>query len=449
MAYDVLRTLLDCMEVVRPALTQPGLRNGLIIMVGWILTNGRHAVTEALVATDVASRRHHEAFHRFFSRGTWNPDDIGRLLFQRLLTLLHEGDVIRGAIDDTLAEKRGPKVFGIACHIDPVRSTKALKLFSFGHVWVVLTVVVSVPFSKRPWSLPVLFRLYRGKKECESKGHAYRKKTELAKEMLDIFVSWADGRAVRMTADEAYCNSTVLVDLPDSVPFFGAMRPDAALTAPPPKRQKTKKGGRPRVRGKPLPKPEAMALNGRGWKRCLVELYGSCRTVEYKTVCTQWYRVCGGHLVRVVVVRVNQGRIKFRVFFSTDPTLSVPEILEAYAERWSIEVCFRDLKQLLGFSDSSARKKEAVERTAPFVGYIYTILVLWFMAGAHDTPVATPPVRPWYTHKEGSSFADVLRAAQRALLPLDVLDPARSLDNLRELPGDTHRTPGDELRPAA
>ncbi len=100
-----------------------------------------------------------------------------------------------------------------------------------------------------------------------------------------------------------------------------------------------------------------------------------------------------------------------------------------YAGRWSIEVCFRDMKQHLGFSDSSARKKEAVERTAPFVGYIYTSLVLWFSAGVWQTRLATPPLRPWYRHKKGLCFADVVRAAQRSLMHLDVLDPASTLDN--------------------
>lgn len=70
---------------------------------------------------------------------------------------------------------------------------------------------------------------------------------------------------------------------------------------------------------------------------------------------------------------------------------------------------------------------------APFVGLIYTSLVIWFAEGAHRSPLAALPVRPWYGHKEGLCFADVLRTAQRALLPLDVLDPRRSLDNLRQL----------------
>lgn len=40
-----------------------------------------------------------------------------------------------------------------------------MKAFCFGHCWVVLAVVVRIPLSKRTWALPLLFRLYRTKKE--------------------------------------------------------------------------------------------------------------------------------------------------------------------------------------------------------------------------------------------------------------------------------------------
>jgi hypothetical protein len=75
---------------------------------------------------------------------------------------------------------------------------------------------------------------------------------------------------------------------------------------------------------------------------------------------------------------------------------------------WSkIEVFFRDAKQWLGFADSPARTESAVLRMAPFVGLLYSVLVLWFAAGAYQSSLAAPPVRPWYRHKKGMSFADI------------------------------------------
>jgi DDE superfamily endonuclease len=190
MVHEALRTLIGALEVVRPAFTRPGFANLVVVFAGWALTSGPHAVTQALVTTQVAGRRHHEAFHRFFSRGTWDPDEVGRLLFGWLLRHLHDGAPVRVALDDTLATKKGPHVFGIGSHLDAVRSTRCQKLFAFGHCWVVLAVLLPVPFSARVFALPVLFRLYRTVKSCERAGHRHRKKTELARELLDVFAAW-------------------------------------------------------------------------------------------------------------------------------------------------------------------------------------------------------------------------------------------------------------------
>jgi len=76
------------MEVLSPAFTKPGFANALVLISGWIQTRGPHAVTQTLVETEVAGRRHHEAFHRFFSRGTWRPDRLGELLFEKIVDWL-------------------------------------------------------------------------------------------------------------------------------------------------------------------------------------------------------------------------------------------------------------------------------------------------------------------------------------------------------------------------
>ncbi|MBM4080915.1 MAG: transposase [Planctomycetes bacterium] len=436
MGPELLGTFVVALDAFRPLLTQPSHAHLVTLVAGWVLTNGRHAVTEALVATDVARRRHHEAYHRFFSRGTWNPDGFGLVIFDWLTRRLGPGAAIPTVLDDTLAAKKGPHVFGIGCHIDAVRSTRRQRIFAFGHCWVVLALVVPVPFSTRTWALPVLFRLYRTKKECAAKGARYRKKTELARELIDILVRWAGQRRVEVVADCAYCNDTVTRGLPARVVLFGAMRPDAVLTAlPAPKPEG--KAGRPRKRGAVLPKPQELARDTRHrWKTRQAYLYGESHPIRFKECCAQWYRACGTGLLRIVVVHVARGHIGLRVFFSTDSTLSAMQILEHYALRWSIEVCFRNLKQQLGFAHSSARKQKAVERTAPFVGITYSILVLWFLdhVFALGSDQVALPVRPWYRQKRGLSFADVLRTAQRVLAPLDVLDPGRSVANLHQSP---------------
>jgi hypothetical protein len=433
-AHPLLPTLLASLEVFRISVTRPGFEKLLVLFIGWVRTAGTHAVTETLVVTGVAGKRHHEAFHRFFSRGTWSPDSFGLWLFHRIQTLLEPEAPVRVAIDDTLAPKKGQHVFGLGSHIDPVRSTVARKVFCFGHCWVVLALVLPVPLCRCTFALPILFRLYTNKKACAKKGLAYRKKTELAAELIRVFVGWTGTRRVELAVDSGYANETVIKDLPATVVLFGAMRPDAVLTGAPaaPSRHRN---GRPRVRGEVLPKPEALAKDDtQPWLTCEADLYGRSKTVYYKTLVGQWYQACGVRLLRIVVVRVDTGRIGLRVFFCTDGTIGIRQLLEGYAGRWTIEVCFRNLKQLFGFADSSARTRAAVERTAPFVGFMYSMLIVWFFQHAHATSTALPPVRPWYSHKRGVAFADILRAAQRVLANVEVLD-------LLKLHKDLHETP--------
>jgi hypothetical protein len=430
--------MLGAMEVVQPAFTRPGFRNAWVIFAGWVLTAGVHAVTQALVVTDVARRVHHERFHRFFSRGAWCPDVVGRLLFEKVVTRLCPQGRIVIALDDTLAPKKGPEVFGIGSHLDPVRSTKQFRVFCFGHVWVVAAVVVRVPFSPRKWALPVLLRLYRNKSECARRSHPYRKKTELGREMVDLIAQWAKSRDIDVVADSAYCNDTLTRALDERVTVIGAIRPDAVLTAAPTDAER-KATGRRRKRGKVLPKPEKIYESKRyPWHSAEITLYGRLTTVYFKTLQAQWYRGAGERVGRIVVVHTDKGALSMRAFFCADGERSALDVLTTYADRWSIEVFFRDAKQQLGFADSSARSQNAVERVAPFVAFAYTLLVLWFADTTWTSSIAAPPVRPWYTHKRHACFADVLRAAQRVLSRIDVLDPARGYDNLRPLALSLH-----------
>ena len=79
MPDPILASLLDVWEAVfAPALTRPSFANLFVVLTGWVLTEAPvRTITEALLATGVAGRKHHESHHRLFSRGTWDPDAVG------------------------------------------------------------------------------------------------------------------------------------------------------------------------------------------------------------------------------------------------------------------------------------------------------------------------------------------------------------------------------------
>ena len=92
------------------------------------------------------------------------------------------------AIDETLERRWGKKIRIRGHYRDPLASSKERSVSASGIRWIVLALVVTVPWAERPWALPILLRLYRTKKECRRHRSAYRKKTELAKEMLDVLL---------------------------------------------------------------------------------------------------------------------------------------------------------------------------------------------------------------------------------------------------------------------
>ncbi len=392
----------------------------VVVMVGWVLTGGDHAVTAALVEMGVPGRLHHEQFHRVFSRARWCADQLGRVVAHAIRAACPDDEPIGAALDDTVNPGKGPDVYGLSTHVDAVRSTRKHRVFCFGLCWVVLAIVVKVPFSNRSWALPVLFRLYISKSVCEKKGFEYRKKTELGAEMLALLSGWFPRCRIEVSMDSAYANATIGDTLPSNVVVFGRMRADAVLTAPFEPSTGPRGRGRPRKYGKRLPTPDQIAKDSKlPWREDNLRLYGRAENVRFKAIQACWPRAFGARLLSIVIREVTTGKMGVQVFFSTDPSVALSRaarvVLPRYARRWGIGQMFRDLRQYMGFGDSQARKPKAVLRTTPFIGLTFSLLVLWFAEHAMDA--ARIPFRPWYHHKRNLSIQDILATARFVLRP--------------------------------
>lgn len=424
----VLATLADVLSSCRLHFTTPTFFRFLVLALGWILAGEpRRCVTEALVVTRVSGQMHWAGFHRFFSRAAWCVDALGRTVLG-LLAPLCSGAWIEVALDDTLAPKKGRCVFGASMHVEPVRSTRQRRNLVLGHCWVVLSIVVNVPWSQRPWAVPVLFRLYRGKKEA---GEDYRKKTALAREMLDLVLTWLpEARRIRLLLDSGYMNRPMLRGLPLArVAVFGALKANAALYRAP-KGAKTKGRGRRRKKGERMTTPAKMHRDRRwGWTNVTTTVYQKSRQQRVLSLQAQWYGVLGDLLTRVVVVDVDANKV--RVFLCTDVEQTAESVLEQFARRWSVEVWHRDSKQDFGFADSPAWSEQAVRRTAPWAGVLSSLVVVWFyrIHGHVDVPM---PERPWYTWKKDLSYADLVRTARQALSSVEIVDWARAVIDRRD-----------------
>lgn len=72
------------------------------------------------------------------------------------------------------------------------------------------------------------------------------------------------------------------------------------------------------------------------------------------------------------------------------------------------------MKGLLGFDEPQNQAALAVRRTAPFAGFVFALIVLWYAAELQAGRVATWLVRPWERRKAAPSFADVLATLRQA-----------------------------------
>jgi DDE superfamily endonuclease len=418
----LVRSFAPLLLAFQSCFTQPSFRSFWVLTCAWVLCSGRRSLTRIIQSAQLTNFKHYCSFHRFFSQARWNLDDLGRCVFRLLLPFCSE--TLLAAVDDTLARKSGRHIWGAGMHHDPLRSTQKRPFFAFGHNFVVLSLQVALPFApNKYWAFPILVRMYRkrqtnqrapgkdGKLECKQTGQAnakqYRTRPELALEMIQIVANWVPQHRLRILGDSEYAGQSISRHLPPNAKLISRMNMKAALYQP---AEKAPSRGRPRKKGARLPSPLQMAQDKQAkWIKATVTLYGKQVKLWYQTLDALWYPSAGQQLLRIVVVRDPSGRRRDDCFFSLDRTLNATQILEIFSRRWPLEVCFRDVKQFLGFEDPQNRVAKATTRTAPLIFFIYDLVLLWYAHSGHQLANRSQLKRLWYPQKTSISFEDALR----------------------------------------
>lgn len=386
-------------------MTAPTFASLTTVMTGWVFAS-RRTVTRMILAAGEAAEKHYSSYHRLFSTARWSLDALGLAMFDLIEPFL--GDVVMLGLDDTLARKRGLKMFGTGMHHDPLLSSRSKAITNWGHSWVVLGVIVELPFRRgHYYCLPILFRLYLNKNSAAKHRRVYRTRPELAVEMLHLLCNHRKSKRFNVIADSAYGGQSVLLRLPKNCDLTSRLVKDARLYDARPERQPGT-NGRPRKRGERLPTPQQM-LAGR-CRHVTLNIYG--RTQDARLVDRMAYvHVAPERPLRVVAVEAVRGGRGQEVFYSTCSEATAEQVIVWYAMRWSLEVTNHDSKQHLGFNEPQGWTRRSVERTAPLAMLLYSLVVLWFAREGHRS--WRPLVCPWYTSKTAPSFADMLGTLRR------------------------------------
>jgi hypothetical protein len=408
------------------------------VVLAWILCLRCRTLTEVWQLTGLGPKMHYDAIYSLFASAKWDWDELGTLLCLLILTHLVPFGLISIAVDDTLCHKRGKNVAFGGIFLDPVLSTRSRKILRFGLNYVVVAVVVSLPFRPdRYFALPVLWRVFRKKGQ---EGHV--KRTELAAQLIRHLAMAMPCRSFCLVADCAYINATVLADLPDNVVVIGPVSKKAALFLPAlPKVQGQK--GAPRKKGLRLPtpaqlleKPERLeelagkhgeefalvsALNAEGWAAREEEIIlpKVKKTLRVQTLHgVLWYHACKQKPVTVTLLHDPQeekeGKWRDEVLVSTKVETTAAEMVAQYGKRWSIELAFHDSKQFLGLEDPEVRTPLSVERAHPMAWFCLSLVILWYALNREQIEKVRRE-RPWYKKTVGDTFTEMLGAMRLRL----------------------------------
>ena len=406
------------LAVFRPCFTAPVWNHVLVLVAGAVLAPGKRTVTQALRVMGVAEDPGFQRYHEVLNRARWNARDVARRLLRHLLaTFWPDGEVVI-AIDDTIERRWGAKIKARGIYRDPVRSTKGQFVKTSGLRWLCLAVMVPVPFANRRWALPFLTVLAPSARWSEDQGKRHKTLTDRARQAILQTKRWLADRRVVIVADSSFAALELIAAVRRHVCLITRLRLDASLFEPAPERRAGQRG-RPRLKGKRLPKLSAVLADpATVWTRVtMAEWYGGQRcTLDYVCGIAVWYtNGLPPAKIRWVLVRDPSGERDPQAFLCTDLDLEPAAILSRFVFRWRIETTFQEVREHLGVETQRQWSDLAILRTTPALLGLYSLITVWAhgLMAAPGTAVRPHPAA-WY-NKSRPTFSDAIAAVRRVL----------------------------------
>jgi hypothetical protein len=407
------------------------------LFVGAVLARGRRTVTSWIRAAGL-SAEFRPCYTTVSAAGERTDLIAARLAHEVVKPLVADSNRLTFALDDTPTERYGRHVQGAGVHHNPTPGP-AGGPFVYGHVWVVLGLLAAHP----AWgviALPLLARLYVREKDLAGidpkHRPAFRTKLELAADLMRWAVRWLGflGKPLWVAADGAYAKAPFLKPMRSlGVTVVSRLRRDAALwTVPGPRRPGQR--GRGRVYGEGRIDLSKRAGQRRGWATGTFTLYGRPTSKRYKAFVATW-RPAGGR-IRVVLVDEPTGWV---AFFCTDPAATVADVLGCVADRFSLEVTFRDLKEVVGAGQQQVRLVRANVGGFHVCVWTFTMTEAWAWNRGGEDLVGHRSASPWDDGARRPSHADKRRAWRRELLAAEIQAALRPGTTEREITAAAER----------
>lgn len=425
--------------------TRPTFQRFTALMVGLIVTMGRHTVSHTLVVIDPLLAGHWSNYHRLYSSAKYSMWRLAAVLVRQVVALLPDDVTIELVADDTVDGKEGDCVWAKTAHRDPVRSTHSRTAIKFGHKWLVMCVLVRLKGWDRPWALPILCGMCVSPKLAGKIGARQKTPSQIARQLLTRLMRWFPNRKFILTGDyQVITHETVgfAQRHADRVTVIGHLRGDANLYAPPKHPGRRCRAGSRSKKGRKLPVP---AQRIGQLKPVLEEVNwygGSRRKVRHVSEQALWYDKHGRAVTPirwVCVLGDAKQNLQDAFFFSSDPAMTAVTIIEHYARRWNIEVTFEESRALLGLETTRHWCRQSVLRVTPILLGLFTAVVLIWQQLPKVRQQTCSTSTPCYI-KHTITFADVLAAVRRELWQQSLLRHPQKSECLNQLPRIVRQT---------
>lgn len=390
-----------------------------VLMVGMLLANGRRTVTSWLSDNGIGGD--YDDYYYFLASVGGKTKSVATQLFLLLLRKLPVPERILLVIDDSPTKRYGPKVEGAGIHRNPTPGP-ADQEFLYGHIWVTISLALRHP-QWGPIGLPLYALLYvreaTMKKIPRHRNWTFATKLQLAARLVEWAVPMLRkaGTIAWVVVDGGYAKNVFLHRaLRARAVVVGRLRRDAALRdLPPVLKPGHRKRGRTRKYGVNKISLAKRAGHREGWSTIQCTLYNKAVTKTFKSFLAT-YPPAGG-TIRVVLVREEHTWV---AFFCTNINATVQEILEAFADRATIEQDFHDVKEVWGTGQQQVRNIWTNVAVYNMNLWMHTLVEIWAWDRSHDE-LCNRSGTPWDDPDRRPSHADRRKALRRYVMQRDFL----------------------------
>ncbi len=393
-----------------------------LLVVGALLCPRQRTVASILRIMGRRNEKDYENYHRVLNRAKWSAFTASKILLGLLvrLGLSPVPGYLIFALDDTVERRQGKKIKAKGCYRDAVRSSESCVIKCFGLKWICATVIIQLPWCRRPWALPYLTVLAYSKKANKDVGRRHRTCVDIACQMVFCTMRWlrllgVSSRVVFL-GDGGYAAVKFMQTcIRVQATLICRFRLDVALYDQPAIQPKGKRGRKPK-RGKRQPALKQIALDkNTQWTTETIYWYGGTRKkIDYTSGTSLWCKQgCTPVPVRWVLIRIKE-TARIEALCSTDLELAPSAIIGMFVMRWNIEVMFEEVRRHLGVETQRQWSDLAIERTTPCLFALFSIstmygLRLWIAEKFQAEGSA------WYK-KDHVTFSDVLSAVRGEIL---------------------------------